>query len=262
MNRFTELSIKLANQEDYLDQLYNSVYSFNSDRIRDIDKESWTLIERYYKNNDNKGLIKELLKLPLFPVKDGYVAYLKYDPSAIDRNPETVNRICGRIREFGLDELYDKCRQPKETNRQMGQLFHRWISNGVLGLPMLEVSEFENSYGDALLIGTDMVLKEFANQKLGYKRNKGLDLVCRFHGRYVIGEAKFISAEGGHHDDQFEDALATINAEVNPEVIKVGILDGVLYIPSKRKMYTVITNNNLPVMSALLLRDFIYTIPK
>ena len=44
------------------------------------------------------------------------------------------------------------------------------------------------------------------------------------------------------------------------DVIKVSILDGVLYIPGKKKMYTSITSKNVNVMSALLLRDFLYSL--
>ena len=33
-------------------------------------------------------LIRNLLQLELFPVKDSYVAYLRRDPSAIKRNPQ------------------------------------------------------------------------------------------------------------------------------------------------------------------------------
>ena len=119
MNYFTQLSIELANQRNYLDQLF-SVYPLAPDSIREIDQSVWANVERYYNNNNNKEMFKELLKLDLFPIKDGYVPYFRRDRSAIDRNPNTVNRICGRIRELGLDKIYEQCTQPKETNRQVG----------------------------------------------------------------------------------------------------------------------------------------------
>lgn len=261
MHYYTELSIELANQKDYLDQLF-SVYPLAPDSIREIDKEIWNNIKKYFKEDNNKELFRELLKLDLFPIKDGYVPYFRKDKTAIDRNPRTVNRIYGRIRELGLDKLYENCTRPKETNRQMGPLFKRWIDTGVLGMKPVDLKTFDSTTDDAILSGSDKELKEYAIKNLGFKRDgdKGLDLLCRFNGKYVIGEAKFISDEGGHQNDQFLDAITTIDAEVNDGVISIGIIDGVPYIPSKKKMYTYITTHDKPIMSALLLRDFLYQI--
>ena len=100
----------------------------------------------------------------------------------------------------------------------------------------------------------------YARNNLGYNREKGLDFLARFNGRYIIGEAKFISDEGGHQNDQFLDAMATLQTPLNENVIPVAILDGVLYIRSRKKMYRDITSNDKNVMSALLLRNFLYSI--
>lgn len=70
--------------------------------------------------------------LDLFPIKGSYVAYLKRDTSSIDRNPQTINRLCGRLYEMGLNRIYEKCSEPKETNRQIGPMFRRWLSRGTL----------------------------------------------------------------------------------------------------------------------------------
>lgn len=259
MNHFTQLSIELANQRNYLDLLFG-VYPLAPDTIRTIDNEIWKDVEAAYASDDNAALMRALVRLDLFPVKDGYVPYLKRDGSAIDRNPATVNRICGRIRVFGIHRLYEECTRPKETNRQMGPLFRRWLESGALGVRPVDEETFANTDGDAILGGSDSTLKHFANSRLGYKRNKGLDFVGRFGGTYVIGEAKFIADEGGHQNDQFEDALLTINSAANKNVVKIGILDGVLYIPGNKKMYKTITESDVPIMSALVLREFLYSL--
>ncbi len=261
MNHFTELSIELANQRNYLDQLF-SVYPLAPDSIREIDNTVWANVETYYNNNNNIEMFKELLKFNLFPIKDGYVPYFRRDNTAIERNPNTVNRICGRVRELGLDKIYEQCTQPKETNRQMGPLFRRWLSSGVLGLIPVSKTEFDSNNENAILDGSDVELKKYAEDKLGFKRegDKGLDLLCRFNDKYVIGEAKFISDEGGHQNDQFLDVISTVNAKVNDNVIAIGIVDGILYIPGRKKMYTHLTTHDEPLMSALLLRDFLYSI--
>ncbi len=259
MNYFTSQSIELANQRDYLDQLF-SVYPLAPDSIRSIDTDIWRKVEEHYNSHNNVEMFKQLLNLKLFPIKDGYVPYFRKDKTAIERNPNTVNRICGRIRELGLEKIYEQCTQPKETNRQMGPLFRRWISTGVLGIRPVREQEFLQNNENAILVGSDQELKRFAQERLGFDRegDKGLDLLCRFNGKYVIGEAKFISDEGGHQNDQFLDAIATIHAKVNSDVIAIGIIDGVPYIQSKKKMYTYLTTHDEPIMSALLLRNFLY----
>lgn len=259
MNYFTEQTIELANQRDYLDQLFK-VYPFSPDSIRNIDNEIWNNIENSFNSNDNVKLFKALLELDLFPIKDGYVPYFRKDSTAINRNPNTVNRICGRVRELGLDKLYERCTQPKETNRQMGPLFRRWVSSGALGIMPSDLETFQGTTNNAILDGSDAQLLEFAKTKLNYKRDKGIDFLARFNGQYIIGEAKFISDEGGHQNDQFLDAMTTINSSAARNVKKIAILDGILYIKSRKKMFKTITENDYPIFSALLLRDYLHSL--
>ena len=102
MNYFTQQSIELANQRNYLDLLFN-VYPLSPDTIREIPKDIWSSVEYNFNNRNNVELFKNLLSLDLFPIKDGYVPFFRLDKDAVYRNPETVNRICGRIYEQGLD---------------------------------------------------------------------------------------------------------------------------------------------------------------
>ena len=95
MNKWIKLSIEYANQRSYLDDLFQ-VYPTIPEGIRTIDGDIWAEVEKSFKNKDNELLIRQLLKFDLFPIKDSYIAYLKRDSSAIDRNPRTINRICGR----------------------------------------------------------------------------------------------------------------------------------------------------------------------
>lgn len=261
MNYFTNLSIELAQNRNYLDQLFR-VYPLAPDSIRTISNELWKEIENSYNNNDNLALFRTLLKLKLFPIKDSYVPYFRKDTSAIIRNPQTINRICGRVRELGLDRLYEKVTEPKETNRQMGPLFRRWLEQGELGIIPCDADQFLSNTDNAILKGSDSFLKDFASAHLGFSRDddKGLDFIGRFNNTYVIGEAKFITDEGGHQNDQFLDAITTLKTKTLDNVKTVAILDGVLYIPGKKKMYTAITAQDVNVMSALILRDYLYSL--
>ena len=260
MNYWTQLSIEFANQKNYLDELFK-VYPLAPDNIREIDKSKWDEVVIAFKSKKDDDLIRSLLLLGLFPIKDSYVAYLKRDKSAISRNPLTVKRLCGRLYEMGIDEMYDNCCQPKETNRQIGPLFRRWLQKKTLGFELLNLNKFIESEENAILDAGDKVLADFARKYLNYRANKGLDFVARINKKYIMGEAKFITDFGGHQDRQFDDPI-TLLKEPNVKAIKVAILDGVLYIKGKHHMYNYIVNNpeKYNILSSLLLRDFLYQI--
>ena len=133
MNYWTRLSYEFANQRNYLDELFR-IYPTIPEGIRDINTSLWNEVECLYNRRNNVELVKTLLEFDLFPIKDSYVAYLRRDRDSIDRNPQTINRLAGRLYEMGLDKIYERCTEPKETNRQIGPLFKRWIDGGGLGI--------------------------------------------------------------------------------------------------------------------------------
>ena len=266
MNYWTEISVRFANQRNYLDELFK-VYPMSPNIRREISRAKWENVVSSFESQNNPELVKGLLALDLFPIKDSYVAYLKRDRSSIGRNPETINRLAGNLYEMGLDKIYEKCTEPKETNRQIGPLFKRWLSRGTLGAPVFtSTEEFLSHDGNAVLNVSDKEMKEFAIDHLGYNHGKGLDFVARFNGQYIIGEAKFLTDFGGHQNAQFEDAISTIKSELLPnrlgaEVKKIAICDGVLYISNNNKMHNhLIEHNEQTILSSLVLREFLYSI--
>lgn len=260
MNYWTDLSIQFANQRNYLDELFK-IYPTIPEDIREIDIVKWKMAEEAFNNKDDSRLLDVLLDLPLFPIKDSYVAYLKRDQSSIERNPETVKRLCSRLYQMGLTKIYERVAEPKETNRQIGPLFRRWLQKEELGLPLLDLEQFIKSKDNAILDSADAGLMHFAHDYLGYNGTKGLDLVIRMHGKYVIGEAKFLTDFGGHQNAQFEDAKNLLKNK-SAKAIKIGILDGVLYIKGKNKMFKYVTEHpeEYLILSSLLLREFLYQI--
>lgn len=259
MNHWTELSIEYANEKNYLDKLFH-IYPTIPDGTRDINQNLWNEIEKNFNNRDNVKLVKSLLCCDLFPIKDSYVAYLKRDKSSIERNSETIDRLAERLYEMGLDKIYEKCTEPKETNRQIGPLFKRWVCSGALGIEPVSLAEFTSNNQNAILNATDSEMAQWCLQNLNYTRNKGLDFVARFNGQYVIGEAKFLTDFGGHQNAQFEDAIATIETP-NVKAHKIAILDGVLYIHGNSKMHKQLKEyKDYNIMSALLLRDYLYSL--
>ena len=258
MNPWIQLSIDYANQRSYLDDLFK-VYPTIPDGIREIDETLWGNIEKSFQDKDNAGLIENLIKLKLFPIKDSYVAYLKRDKEASLRNPKTVARLAGRLYEMGLDTLYAKCSEPKETNRQIGPLFKRWLNKKALGIQPVKLEQFLATKENAVLDASDAEMMKFAREHLNYQHNKGLDFVARFNGKYVIGEAKFLTDFGGHQNPQFNDVISTIKAK-NVKAEKIIVLDGYLCSLNYSKMYEEFSEayKDYNTMSVLILRNFLY----
>ena len=273
MNIWTRKSIELANQKNYLDLLYR-VYPISENVRREISDSTKNDISNFFNGRNNIELLKILIdqtnkKQIVFPIKDSYVAFLKHDNSAIDRNPNTVDRITSILYEMGYDELINKATSPKETNRQIGPLFGNWINKGSLGVNHVDDElTFLNSTENLIYSGSDDYKSAFARKYLGYTRNKGLDFLAKFHGKYILGEAKFLSDFGGSQNSDFEDAELTLRAELTPtdkEVIKIAIIDGVIYIDKcagqkmARKMRNDFNDNEV-ILSAVLLRNFLYSL--
>lgn len=265
MNIWTEKSIELANQRDYLDQLFK-VYPMANNLKRELSESNLSKISSAFNEKDNKKLIRLLLEQELFPVKDSYVAYLRRDKSAINRNPRTIDRLAGMIYEMGMEETLFNMTLPKETNRQIGPLFTNWLKRGSLGAKTTNnEQEFLTFDGNIIFEGSDNAMQELAEKNLGYKHNKGLDFIGKFNNKYIIGEAKFLTDFGGHQNAQLADALNVVRSDfddVGKEVIKIAILDGVLYIPNEGKMYKGLqeAHDSEVVLSALLLRDYLYSL--
>ncbi len=253
-------SIEYANQKSYLDDLYR-VYPTIPDGIREVDEEVWRRVEAEFDRKNNEGLINALLDLKLFPIKDSYIAYLRKDRGAIQRNPKTVARISGMLYQLGLDEIFKKCSEPKEANRKIGPMFRNWLNSKCLGLEPVPLDRFVADEDNAILDGNDAQLMEFARLHLNYRRDKGLDLVARFNGKYVIGEAKFLTDMGGHQNAQFVDAMETLK-EPDVKAEQIAILDGVLYIKGENKLHRSLLGEyaDYNIFSALLLREYLYSL--
>ncbi len=260
MNIWTKHSIDFANQRNYLDELFK-VYPTIPEGLRDIDETRWKKVEQAFQKNNRKELLKNLLAFDLFPIKDSYVAYLKRDKGSIERNPKTAQRLSSALFAMGLNEIYERASQPKETNRQIGPMFRNWIRKGDLGFRLTNNTErFMSGKADAILDLSDEGLMNFARKNLNYHSNKGLDLIAKINNKYVVAEAKFLTDFGGHQNAQFNDAIALVtNKKI--KAVTVAILDGVPYIESKNKMSEFVRKNkSYNIMSALVLKEFLYQI--
>ena len=263
MNIWTQKSIELANQRNYLDLLYK-IYPMSNNLRREMKEEDIQKLNEYYEMRDKYKLLNLLLKQEVFPIKDSYISYLKRDKSAINRNPATVDRIVGILYEMGINKIIDRTTAPKETNRQIGPLFKNWINRGTIGCAVTKnENEFLEYDGNIIFNSSDRAMQTFAKNHLGYLREKGLDFIGKFNNTYVIGEAKFLTDFGGHQNAQYEDAMATLDTSLlktDKKVLKIAILDGVLHISSQNKMHSSLFSKDGIIISAILLRDFLYSI--
>lgn len=255
MNKWVQKSINLANNPDYLDKLH-AVYPMDVSGLRTIAKDTQNRIKEALDEGDNEKLIQVLLnELELFPIKDSYVAFLRKDPDTIKHNPQTISRIGSRLSKMGLAEILRASTQPKETNRQIGPLFQKWLPS--LGYPMLPKKEFISEKGIAFLKGSDKELRDFVKSELKINLKKGIDLVAKVGKIYIIGEAKFLTDFGGHQNAQFNDPLGLLQSREDKKIIRIAVLDGVVWLKTKNKMHISITTKDKLAMSALLLKEFI-----
>lgn len=258
MNPWTKMSIDYVNQRSYLDDLFQ-VYPTIPEGIREIDEEIWCEIEKSFNKKDNTELLKNMLRLKKFPIKDSYISFLRMDSDSISRNPQTVNRITGNFYNMGLSKLYKKCTEPKETNTQIGPMFKKWVEKKSLGIEPVDVATFLSTTENAILKGGDKVLVDFAKEHFGYSKEKGLDLLARFNGKYILCETKFITAIGGNQNNSFRDVITSLTADFEGATC-IGVIDGIPWIKDKSRYYEQITKDykHLNIMSALVLREFLY----
>jgi hypothetical protein len=263
MNEWIEKSIRLASSRGYLDGLSN-VYPIGLELERNIKEEEKKKIKKALARKNSKELITALLNLERFPIDDPYIGFLRKDREAINKNPKTVKRIGEKLLRMGFDNLILGAGRAKTPSRQIGQLFRKYLH--MLGYPVLPRDEFLKNKKVAILDGGDSALMNFAKEELGYKGKKGLDLVLKINGKFIIGEAKFISMGGGTQDKSFREGISFIKHK-SKRAIHIAIFDGVVWLikkSNKPSLYGTIFNleNNQIIVSTLLLRDFIESFRK
>lgn len=269
MNIWTEKSIELATQSDYLDRLYH-IYPIFDNPERKISEEILRDIKGLLDNSDSYKLIELLLdknKIPTFPVKDSYVAFLREDRNAMSRNPKTVARLFNRIKSLGLAKLNEEIMKPIESNRQNGSSFKKWLEKGNLGVTVTKnEDDFFNVKNERIIfIGSDEKIADIASQHLGYIGEKGLDFLAKFNNKFILGEAKFLSSNGGNQNNQItvaETVLYKVEPDKDKVVLPILILDGVLYLDKNNKLCRFVRERKEDevILSSVLLREYLFSV--
>lgn len=254
MNIWTKRSIELARKPGYLDNL-SRIYVMNINPTRPLTAEIERKIREAFHARRNKELIHLLIQNEVFPVKDSYVGFLRLNPAAIDQNPITVDRISERLYSLGIEALLKEATRPKETNRQLGHSFKKWLPQ--LDYPVLDPEDFIRTRGIAILAGGDAQLAQYARGELGCELSKGIDFVLRKGKKHIIGEAKFLTTPGGEQDRGFDDASNFIKGKSQPNVKRIAVLDGYIWVERKGGLHNKIVANDFDIFSALLLPEYI-----
>ncbi|MBS3069634.1 hypothetical protein J4441_04690 [Candidatus Micrarchaeota archaeon] len=256
VNSWTAKSIKIANAAGYLDSLLQ-VYSMDTNPPQPLAKGVIPILKEAYDKKETKKLIQLLLaNSEVFPVKDSYVGFLKAKPTAIDENPKTMARIGQRLYDFGsFKDMLREAERPIETNRQMGNRFKAWLQS--LGYqPVNGADMLVSKTGIKFLVGSDEALATFANTHLGCHFEKGIDLVIKANETYIVGEAKFLTTTGGEQGGGFKDAFG-IASGTDGTPIRIAVIDGYVWLATKKGVYPKIVGADRNIMSSLVLQEFL-----
>lgn len=254
MNKWIQRSIQLANSRGYLDRLFK-IYPIEIGDIRSVSDEIKGKIQKAFRAKNKADLIKELLKLPKFPIDDPYIASLRRHPSLLSKNPETIERIGRKLFSMGIDNVLELAGKPKSPSRQLGHSFKKWLITNKY--PFLQEDDFKEYNGIAFLEGSDKKLKKFAVKELNIRNlKKGIDFILKIKNKFILGEAKFLTDYGGTQNNQFRDAISLARINKN-NIIGIAVIDGIVWFESNAYMHRVVKSLDGIALSALLLEEFI-----
>lgn len=255
MNHWIEKSIKIVNSPGYLDRI-SEIYEMQINPERPLSDNIVSELKKAFDNKDARRLIKLFIdNSEIFPVKDSYIGFLRIKEEAINENPKTIQRIAKRLYSLGFERMMQEGTRPIETNRQLGNAFKGWLPK--LGYKLVDENEFLKINNQILILeGGDKFLANFAREKLGCILRKGIDFIIKKNGKYIIGEAKFLTTPGGEQDRGFDDAENFIH-EKSGKAIRIAVLDGYIWLDALSGLHKKIKQSDDNIMSALLLKEFI-----
>jgi hypothetical protein len=255
MNEWARRTLELVNTQNYLDML-QEVYP-HEEGERDIEPDTIDEIRRLFNAGDDEALLDLLLDLEKFPYKDSYIAFLRTDRGAIQRNPMTVQRITDNLYSMGVEGVIAGVTQPKEANTRRGNQFRDWARDNFNWVSRLE---FQASHsGIVMLDASEHEARDFCNTVMGVGIAKRPDIVAKSGNRYVVGEAKFLSSTGGNQGRAFDDGM-NLATNSSGNAYKIFVLDGIHWIQTGSDQYHRIEYGTAAVFSALLLQEFLESI--
>lgn len=251
VNKWIEATIKLVNSKGYLDNLL-TVYPITPNNERELPDGTEDRIRELLKGKNNTELINCLLTLEKFPIATAYTSALRYS-GMIGKNPKTIDGIADILKNMGAEKVIKGAKEPKIVSKQAGAMFLKWLAKQY---PIVSLSDFESiTDRPVILSGSDKRRKQYANDNLNARlTEKGIDLLLKKGDKFVMGQAKFITAGGGGQDNQFFEALRFVDS-TSGDAERVAILDGVVWFDNKFLKRIKTSNKN--IISSLLLKTFV-----
>ena len=250
LNKWITKSIEIAEAEGYLDSLLG-IYPLTTNKERTLVEGTEEKIKELIEAGNKRALIDYLLELEKFPIATAYNASLRYT-DIMDRNPKTVEEMGKILLNMGSEKVIKGAKEPKIVSKQAGSMFARWVASLY---PLLPSTRFESATEPSLLKGSDKSRKKYANERLDAGiEEKGIDLLLKKGDKFVMGQAKFITAGGGGQDNQFFEALRFVNS-ARGSAERIALIDGIIWFDDK--FLTRIKKSNKNIMSALLLKSFV-----
>lgn len=259
MNKWVEKSIEVANAPRYLDSL-TEIYPATPSPHRPLSRVVKRRIKALCEEGESFKLLMLMLELEghPFPIEHPYVSLFRRNPELIDQNPEVVGQIGHILLSLGDEGVIRGCERPPDLNRQIGPAFQNWLRSyfSQRGFAFLSELEFEKYQGKAFLDARNARVSRYANTKLGCQLTRGRDFLAKVRGKFVIGEARFLSTSGGSQSRDVRETVGFVKDKAG-NAIRVAVLDGMVWFDTA--MLAVVQNlgDDEPALSALLLEDFL-----
>ena len=265
-NVWIEKSVKLAESKDYLLKV-SRIYPATIPPRRPLDQRTRKTIETLHENRDGKRLLSFLLDLRRkshpFPIEHPYVPLLGKREEIFNKNPGMVKIVANILLNMNVDDIIKGCERPPDINRIMGQAFRKWVRSYFPGhgYPVLSAPKFDAHSASAILDAANKAIMDYVRRKLGIDLGKGRDILAKIvdaggNISYVVGEARFLSTSGGSQTRDLREVLSFVR-ETNENLIRIGILDGVMWFEKRYLEMIRELKEGEYVLSALLLKDFL-----
>jgi hypothetical protein len=165
MNPWVQKSVELAINGNYLDRLHE-VYGVQRPQFRDLDSTLVQQVVAAHGKQDPEEFFLTVLKLPVFPYDDPYVAFFRHSKDAFRKNPATLERISRWLLDLRIDQIMSMSARPMRSVKQFGQAFRKWW----LGLPYPKAhgSAFQNT---TLANNEIVILKPKSSQSIQFQRH-------------------------------------------------------------------------------------------
>lgn len=261
MNEWVRRSIAIADARDYLFKL-SAIYPAELNPRAPLSQESKRRVQELHAQGDKEGLLKALFDLTdrdyPFPIEHPYASILRQRRELLPKNPKMVDKLGSIILTLTAPDIIRGIERPIDINRSMGPKFQRWVKDHFpqTGVPVLDERSFDKNKGRAFLAGSDTKITKYIEKKLGVNLGRGRDFLYYSGKEYAVGEARFLSTAGGSQNRDIRETISFIRG-AKSKINAVGVLDGIIWYDEKYKDMLSALGKDEPVMSVLLLEDFL-----